>query len=136
MDFIRPKRAASGIDLAPLIDCVFLLLIFFMLSSSFLQPAIPLQLPTSTSKETPDPNRVIISINEAEELFVNDTPVTTETLGATLMALTGGDTSQSILFRGDRTIRYERFIEVVTESRKAGFHQLSLQHQAPVPVAP
>lgn len=136
MEFIRPKRAASGIDLAPLIDCVFLLLIFFMLSSSFLQPAIPLELPNSTSRETPDPNRIVISINENEELFVNDTPVTVATLGATLTDLTGGDTSQPILFRGDRTIRYERFIDVVTESRKAGFRQLSLQHQTPVPVAP
>lgn len=135
MDFIRPKRAATGIDLAPLIDCVFLLLIFFMLSSSFPQPAIPLQLPISTSNETPDPNRVIISISETEELFVNNTPVTVETLGATLLEVTDGDTSQPVLFRGDRAIRYERFIEVVTESRKAGFRQLSLQHQAPVPAA-
>jgi biopolymer transport protein ExbD len=135
MEFIRPKRAATGIDLAPLIDCVFLLLIFFMLSSSSMQSAIPLVLPSSSSKEMPEPNRIIISINEAEQLFVNDVPVTLDGLGARLLELTKGDTGQSVLFRGDRAIRYEQFIGVVTETRKAGFRQLSLQHQAPaVPV--
>jgi len=135
MEFIRPKRAATGIDLAPLIDCVFLLLIFFMLSSSSMQSAIPLVLPSSSSKEMPEPNRIIISINDAEQLFVNDVPVALDALGPRLLELTKGDTEQSVLFRGDRTIRYEQFIGVVTETRKAGFRQLSLQHQAPtVPV--
>ena len=136
MDFIRPKRPSSGIDLAPLIDCVFLLLIFFMLSSSFLQPAIPLQLPSSTAKETPEQNRIAISINEQGELYVNNEATQIESLGETLLRLSEGDTSHPVLFRGDREIRYERFIEIVTATRKAGFRQLSLQHQAPVPAAP
>jgi biopolymer transport protein ExbD len=129
MDFIRPKRSSSGIDMAPLIDCVFLLLIFFMLSSSFLQPAIPLQLPKSTSTILPDPERIVLSINEAGELFVNDTRTDMAALGDALMTLTGGDTSRTILFRGDRAMRYELFMEVVTTTRAAGFQKLSLQHE-------
>ena len=132
MDLIRPKRSSPGIDMAPLIDCVFLLLVFFMLSSSFLQPAIPLQLPESTSTLMPDPERLVISINEAGELFVNDARTEMASLGDALVALTGGDTERTILFRGDRAIRYELFMEVVTATRKAGFQKLSLQHEPAV----
>ena len=131
MDFIRPKRPSSGIDLAPLIDCVFLLLIFFMLSSSFMQPAIPLQLPTSSSKEMPEINRIEVSVNEVGEIHVNNEAVPIGALGSTLIRLSEGDTSRPVLFRGDKEIRYEQFIDIVTETRKAGFRQLSLQHQAP-----
>lgn len=130
MDLIRPKRSSPGIDMAPLIDCVFLLLVFFMLSSSFLQPAIPLKLPKSTSALMPDPERLVVSINEAEQLFVNDAPTDIAALGPTLRTLTGGDTERTILFRGDRSIRYALFIEVVTAARAAGFQRLSLQHEA------
>ncbi|HMO05779.1 MAG TPA: biopolymer transporter ExbD [Kiritimatiellia bacterium] len=136
MEFLRPRRPSPGIDLAPLIDCVFLLLIFFMLSSSFLQPAIPLQLPSSTSKETPDPNRIVISVDANDTVFVNDEPVAIEQLGSTLLRLSNGETTQPVLFRGDQSIRYDRFIAVVTETRKAGFRHLSLQHQPAAPATP
>jgi len=131
MDFIRPKRASVGIDLAPLIDCVFLLLIFFMLSSSFLQPAIPLKLPSSVSKLMPDPSRITISINEGGQLYLLDEPVNMSQLGDRLATLYASNPDQIVLFRGDRSVRYELFMEVVTTARQAGFQQLSLQHEAP-----
>lgn len=135
MDFIRPKRPSVGIDMAPLIDCVFLLLIFFMLSSSFTQPAIPLQLPVSASKDKPDTPPVTISANETGQLYVNAEPVELERIGATLQDVTMGDTSRTIQFRGDRSIRYEWFMAVVTAVREAGFMKLALQHEAPAAVA-
>lgn len=131
MDFVRPKRASVGIDLAPLIDCVFLLLIFFMLSSSFLQPAIPLKLPGSVSQIMPDPSRVTISMDETGQLFLLDEPVTMEQLRARLVSLHAENPDQIILFRGDRVIRYEQFMDVVTLARETGFLQISLQHEAP-----
>jgi len=136
MDFVRPKRHSIGIDMAPLIDCVFLLLIFFMLSSSFLQPSIPLQLPKSTSTEMPEPNRIVISIDDAGHMFVNSDPADIHSLGQQLTAAANGDTEQVILFRGDRSIRYELFMDVVTATRSAGFQKLSLQHESATIVAP
>ncbi|MFZ9965065.1 MAG: ExbD/TolR family protein, partial [Terrimicrobiaceae bacterium] len=47
--FARPKRPTLSIDMAPLIDVVFLLLIFFMLTSSFVPPSVPLTLPQAAS---------------------------------------------------------------------------------------
>jgi len=134
MDFIRPKRASVGIDLAPLIDCVFLLLIFFMLSSSFLQPAIPLKLPSSVSQIMPDSSRITISINEEGQLYLLDEAVSMNQLGERLTSLYAENPDQVVLFRGDRSIRYEHFMEVMTIARQAGFQQLSLQHEAPAAV--
>lgn len=131
MDFIRPKRPTVGIDMAPLIDCVFLLLIFFMLSSSFTQPAIPLQLPVSSSKDKPDASPVTISASETGQLFVNAEYVELEQIGDVLREVTQGDTSRTIQFRGDRAIRYDVLMSVVTEVRAAGFTKLALQHETP-----
>ena len=60
MEFIRPKRISLGLDMAPLIDIVFLLLIFFMLSSSFLNPALKLDLPQAVKHDTNEPQQVVV----------------------------------------------------------------------------
>jgi biopolymer transport protein ExbD len=130
MDFTRTKRVSSGIDLAPLIDCVFLLLVFFMLSSSFLQPAIPLSLPQIPATERPLPHHIALSMTADGNLFINEQMVASDQLGPALIRLAAGNLETPILFRGDRAVSYEQFLQTVTIAREAGFHKLSLQHQA------
>jgi len=130
MEFVRPKRISGGIDLAPLIDCVFLLLIFFMLSSSYLQPVLSLNLPSAPAVEQPTSHPVTISMNARSELFVNDEPVPLSHLAARLQMLTGGDVEMPIMFRGDRDLPYEGFLGVMSATREAGFLRISLQHEA------
>jgi biopolymer transport protein ExbD len=136
MEFARPKRIAGGIDLAPLIDCVFLLLIFFMLSSSFLQPAISLDLPSAPALEQPAAHPVTISMNANSELFVNEERVPLSSLAARLQTLTEGDLETPILFRGDRELPYEGFLGVMSATREAGFLRISLQHEVAPDRAP
>ncbi len=130
MDFIRPRKVSGGIDLAPLIDCVFLLLLFFMLSSSFPQPAVPLDLPSAGSAEQPPPpTKLTVSVDATGQLFVMEEPVALEDLGVRLMALADGDTDTPVMFRGDRGMAYDVFLQIMAQTREAGFNRLALQHE-------
>ena len=80
MEFIRPKKASLSLDMAPLIDVVFQLLIFFMLSSSFLTPALKLTLPKAVEQDERQPERVVISVDKAGAIYLDTRPVSLERL--------------------------------------------------------
>ena len=128
--FIRPKRVSARLDMAPLIDVVFLLLIFFMLTSSFLQPSIPLALPQAAAADEPPPAPVFVSVDESGLVYVNQEPVAREEFIAKLGAVLAGRDDQTVNFRGDRTMHYEVFVALMAEARQAGAVQFNIVHEA------
>ena len=96
--FIRPKRASAGLDMAPLIDVVFLLLIFFMLTSSFLQPSIPLTLPKAAASDDPPPAPVFVSVDTSGAVYINQDAVPRGNFSAALGSLSPVSTSGSFGF--------------------------------------
>ena len=81
MEFEGRKKIDTNLNIAPLIDVVFQLLIFFMLSASFIaQPGIKLTLPSAvTSKPHPDED-ITVFITEDNNLYLNEEGVTLENL--------------------------------------------------------
>lgn len=128
--FIRPKRASAGLDMAPLIDVVFLLLIFFMLTSSFLQPSIPLALPAATTAGEPPTAPVFVSVDADGSIYVNQDAVARAEFGAKLGALLAGRDEKTVNFRGDRTMPYEVFVALMDEARQSGAVQFNIVHEA------
>jgi biopolymer transport protein ExbD len=128
--FIRPKRVSARLDMAPLIDVVFLLLIFFMLTSSFLQPSIPLALPQAAAADEPPPAPVFVSVDESGLVYVNQEPVARAEFIAKLGAVLAGRADQTVNFRGDRTMPYEVFVALMAEARQAGAVQFNIVHEA------
>jgi biopolymer transport protein ExbD len=134
--FLRPKRAGAGIDMAPLIDCVFILLLFFMLSSSFMMPALPLKLPGLAAEEMPEPTRLVLSIDRDDVLYAEQQPLPWTALESWLNDQATAHHDRPVLLRGDREVRYERVMQVISAARRAGFTQLSLQHETAIVTAP
>lgn len=128
--FIRPKRVSARLDMAPLIDVVFLLLIFFMLTSSFLQPSIPLALPQAAAADEPPPAPVFVSVDESGVVYVNQEPVARAEFIAKLGAVLAGRDDRTVNFRGDRTMPYEVFVALMAEARQAGAVQFNIVHEA------
>jgi len=128
--FVRPKRVSAHLDMAPLIDVVFLLLIFFMLTSSFLQPSIPLTLPKAAAADEPPPAPVFVSVDQAGEVYLNQDPVARGEFATKLAALLDGRTDKTVNFRGDRAMPYEVFVALMAEARQAGAGQFNIVHEA------
>ena len=130
MEFLRPKKLSLGLDLAPLIDVVFQLLIFFMLSSSFLTPALKLRLPTAVTQDQREKERIIVSIDKTGNIFLNSSRVSLVDFRSQLQAKLASDPNKSIHLRGDREISYRLFVEVMDLARQAGARQINIVHES------
>ena len=84
----RVKVFAGRIDLVPLLNVIFLLLIFFVLSSSLVfQPGIPVELPPAVNSAMNTTEKLVITITRSNLLFFNDKPVQWEELERELREL-------------------------------------------------
>lgn len=130
MEFTRPKKVSLSFDMAPLIDIVFQLLIFFMLSSSFLQPALKLDLPKAVKHDEREPERLVLSVDKSGSVFLNTHKTSLEALKGELQAQFGNQGSKkSVHLRGDKEMPYKFFVQVMDVARQAGAQQINIIHE-------
>lgn len=127
--FRRPKRPSHSIDMAPLIDVVFLLLVFFMLTSSFAPPALPLVLPNAAASNEPPRPAPVISVDAAGTVALDGETVSREQLKEALQARFAMDERRSVNFRGDRTVDYGEILDLMSRARSAGAGQINLVYE-------
>jgi len=100
-------------SMASMSDLVFLLLIFFMLTSTLVAPnAIKLLLPTSDSR-TMAKQTVTVYINAERMIFLEDQPVDLEFLGEGLVSRLGNETEGSVVLRADQTVPVQHVVSVI-----------------------
>ena len=116
--------------MAPLIDVVFQLLIFFMLSSSFLTPSLRLDLPKAVSQDERKPEQIIVSVDQTGKIFLNTKAVSMEELKPSLMERLAKDSEKSIHLRGDQAMPYRFFVEVMDLARQAGARHIHIVHES------
>ena len=125
LDLFPSRKKRFQIDMAPLIDVVFLLLIFFMLTFAIQGQGLAINLPEGeeTEKVTKD---IIVKIDRNNKLRLNDRPIQIDALGAAL--------GQDLLKRADKLVvidsapkvKYELFTRVLDVSREAGAENFSI----------
>ena len=94
-------------------DLVFLLLIFFMLTSTLVAPnAIKLLLPSSNSK-TMAKQTVTVYINDLFQYYVDETPVTDEELASSISAKIEGQSDATIVLRSDKSVPVQYVVNVI-----------------------
>jgi biopolymer transport protein ExbD len=130
VEFVRTKRPTMALDLAPLIDVVFLLLVFFMLTSSFLPPALPVELPVAGNEESAPAEPVVIVIASSGEISLNGEAVALAGLAGSLAEALAESESKALHVRGDRAAPYGVFLEVMDVAKAAGASRLHLVHEA------
>lgn len=128
MQIARQRKPAAVLDMTPMIDCVFQLLIFFMLSSSFLTPSLKLTLPEATSQAPPEHDEVYVSIDARGDVFVNHERVAIAQLGERLRPLVAESEKKIVSIRGDESMRYEFFVKVLDAAQASGAAHVSVAH--------
>ncbi|WP_297208026.1 biopolymer transporter ExbD [uncultured Brachyspira sp.] len=128
MKFRRRFEIKSGIDLTPMIDIVFNLLIFFMVGSTIVEtPQIEISLPKSSSAVGAEKNEnIVISISKDGQKYINGYLV--EDLDANLadLAKTEGELEKPVEIRSDEDVRTQILISVIDSVKNAGFTRLSI----------
>ncbi len=118
----------SEINVTPLVDVMLVLLIIFMVTVTLPAVGVPIDLPDSRAAPVEEkPEQITVSIDAAGTIYIEDAPVPAGGLPAALEALQrGGEPEPLVVLRGDRSLQYERVMQVMGELGRAGFTSISL----------
>ncbi|AXA27424.1 TonB system transport protein ExbD [Pseudomonas putida] len=116
------------INVTPFIDVMLVLLIIFMVAAPLATVDIKVDLPASTAKPAPRPEKpVFVSVKADKKLYVGDDAVALpDQLGAMLDAKTKGDKETTIFFQADKGVDYGDLMEVMNTMRAAGYLKVGL----------
>lgn len=121
------------INLTPMIDVVFNLLIFFMLATRFadLERQFDVQLPTASSAQplTSPPDEIIVNVFSDGRIVVSQQALTVDQLEARLKAAHDRYADQAVLIRGDGQGTYQNVMDVLTACHRAEITNFSLATQ-------
>jgi biopolymer transport protein ExbD len=121
------KRRDDGILLTPLIDMVFLTLIFFMVNATLsINPAIRIDLPKARTSLGALSEEIVVSVRADGSLHIGERRVGAADFGVELRREMARVGKRSILLQADRTITYEALIEVMDQAKLAGVGRISL----------
>ena len=126
----RQRRPSVRMELSPLIDCIFQLLIFFMLSSTFLTPAIQLTLPSATAGTSQNELEIIITLSESGDVYLNKMPTSLIALESELKRLLANSEKKSVTIRGDENMPYSAFLDALDITKRSGAIHVNVAHQA------
>ena len=124
----RQRRPSLSIELSPLIDCVFLLLIFFMLSSTMLAPAIDLDLPDAAMASEVQAPEVVVTVDRQGQVLLNARRLDPEELAEQLVPLVSASRRKVVTYRGDARSDHATFVRVLEAARKAGAKHVDVAH--------
>ncbi|MCP4994347.1 MAG: biopolymer transporter ExbD [Gammaproteobacteria bacterium] len=133
MDFEHRRYASSALNLTPLIDIVFLLLVFFMLTAHFIEDeGIKIDLPEAESANPlDDPRFVEILVTDSGNLRVDGKPVELEQLEEVLRGALHAPEKRFIRIKGDYRSRFGLGVKIIDSARKAGAESLDILTERP-----
>lgn len=130
MDFISRKREREpvSINLTSLIDVVLLLLIFFMISTTFiLHPGLKIDLPKSSVEEVAQEEEdIIVVVTPDDQIMIADENYTYDTLYEKLMTMKKERPEAKLIIQADETASHGTVVEVLDNAKRTGFTMLSI----------
>jgi biopolymer transport protein ExbD len=127
--FTRKTAAVVGVDITPLLDVVFQLLLFFILTSAMVQPSIELDLPESGQNGEALEADLVISVDKEGRIFFNDRVVRLEEVEAALRSFAVQNSNGNVILRVDSAVSYGKFFSILDASRNAGIKNLDLAYE-------
>jgi biopolymer transport protein ExbD len=122
-------RKRPRIEMLPLIDIVFLLLVFFIYAmlSMAVHRALPVDLPTSSAAHIDKRLTLSITVEPDGTVFLDKEPVKLEDLSGAIETKARDDKETGVLLFADRDLSYQQLFKVLDQIRLGGVHRISLQ---------
>lgn len=125
----RTQTALAEINITPLVDVVLVLLIIFMVTAPILQSGIEVNVPkTRTVKEITE-ERIVITINKDQRVFLGNDAVNINQIAATLRQKVRDPRSQFIFLRADENVPFGAFATVMDAVKQSGIANVSIVTQ-------
>ena len=128
MKFETSRKPISAFSLSSLTDIVFLLLVFFLLTSQFvIQTGVKVKLPASKLNEQSLPTKLIVSITEDQNIYVGDEISDIGSVAIKLDKLRASIADNNLVIRADKTVDIDLVIQVIDAAKAAGIDRFTIE---------
>ena len=125
MQFRTKRYIKPVINIASLVDVLFLLLIFFMVTSAFVeQPNIKLELPATRHSEVSKIDKTVLTISRDGQLFLKKKPVDKQNLEKELRRLMLDTGDDVLVLKADKMVPYGDVVDIMDYAKGAGFKKV------------
>ena len=124
----EPTPMKAVINITPLVDVVLVLLIIFMVMAPQMRKGPDVNLPNTTkpNAQGDERGRILVSIDEAGKLWINDQQVPAEHFEETLRTVVGAEPNPRIVIRGDSRLNFREVRQAMVTIEQAGFRGVGL----------
>ncbi len=125
----QTRTSLADINITPLVDVVLVLLVIFMITEPVLQSGIEVNVPRTRTVREITQQRMVVSIDRDQNIYLNDQPVNIHDLPMRLRALGGTAEHQAIYLRSDKQVPFGAFAGVMDAVKQAGITNVSIVTQ-------
>ena len=125
---LRGGRMPVGIDLTAMVDVVFLLIIFFMVSTTFisLETGLPVDLPQAQTAEVTPSDLPTVTVTPDERVFVGGSQVEPEALAGILQQLIADTAQTTVVLRADASVPHGFVVQVMDLIKQSGAQRIAI----------
>ena len=122
----RTQSALSEINITPFVDVVLVLLIIFMLTAPILETGIEVDLPKTKTVKVLSEEKVVITIDKKQTIYVGNDPVNIHRLAETVLGQLKGTGTEPVFIRCDQSVSFRAFARVVDTLKQASLTNLNI----------
>ena len=124
----RPTLSKARIEIIPMIDVIFFLLVFFMIStlSMTVNRGLPVNLPTAATSQKELGENIALTLTQDGELFLNREPIVLQDLGRRVKTALATNAQLMVIINADGQVRHSSVVEILDELRVAGVSRLAI----------
>lgn len=123
-------RPAADINVTSLVDVAFTLLIIFMITAPIMQGGVDVQLPRAEARPLQPKEGLVVSVNRAGQIFVDETALSFEDFRAAFPAMVAARKPSGVYLRGDQRVQYGVVVRVLAVMRQSGIGDVGLVAEA------
>jgi len=123
------RTSLAEINITPLVDVVLVLLVIFMITEPVLQSGIEVNVPKTRTVKMITEQRMVVTIDRDQQIFLNDQPINIHELPTKLRAGGGDPAHKSIFLRSDERVPFGAFAGVMDAVKQAGITNVSIVTQ-------
>ncbi|SFX17879.1 ExbD/TolR family protein [Marinospirillum alkaliphilum] len=127
---LSQQQDDTEVNLTPMLDVVFILLIFFIVTTSFVRESgIEVDAPQASTAEVQAQASILIAITPDGDIWVDRQPVSLAALGPAVARLQAAQPQSGVVIQADKASRSGRLVEVMDRLRQAGVDRIALAAQ-------
>ena len=122
----------SGIDITPMLDVVFIMLIFFVVTATFIKEAgIEVNTPDATTATKQEKANILVAINDSNEVWIDRRRVDIRAVRPNIERLHAENPQGAVIIQADKESKTDTLIQVMNAAREAGVDNIAIAAQEP-----